>query len=195
MKRILIVLALVLASFAVSGVAKADPLVFTGTLSGLQEFPQNGSPGTGTVVVTVDGNIMTVVANFSGLIGNTTAAHIHCCTLQGANAVVATQLPSFAGFPLGVTSGTFSNTFDLSLSSSYNPAFITANGGTVAGAQAAFMAALQSYRTYFNIHTNTFAGGEIRAQLIPEPTTLILLGTGLAGVAARNRRKRRNVAR
>jgi hypothetical protein len=175
-------------------VAQADPLVFTGTLSGTQEFPKNGSPGTGTVVVTVDGNIMTVATNFSGLTGNTTASHIHCCAPVGSNAGVATPLPSFPGFPSGVTSGSYSQSFDLSLASTYNPAFITANGGTVAGAQAAFMAALQSYRTYLNIHTSAFTGGEIRAQLIPEPTTLILLGTGLAGVAARSRRKRKNVA-
>jgi hypothetical protein len=192
MKRILIVLALVMALSALSAVAKADPLVFTGTLSGTQENPANASPGTGTVTVTVDGNIMTIDANFSGLLGNTTAAHIHCCAPAGSNAGVATQVPSFVGFPLGVQSGTFSNTFDLTQASTYNPAFITANGGTVAGAQAAFMAALQSWRTYFNIHTNLFPSGEIRAQLIPEPTTLILLGTGLAGVAMKARRKRKS---
>jgi CHRD domain/PEP-CTERM motif len=192
MKRILIVLALVMTFSALSAVAKADPLVFTGTLSGTQENPSNASPGTGTVTVTVDGNIMTIDANFSGLVGNTTAAHIHCCAPAGSNAGVATQVPSFVGFPLGVQSGTFFNTFDLTQASTYNPAFISANGGTVAGAQAAFMAALQSWRTYFNIHTNVFPGGEIRAQLIPEPTTLILLGTGLAGVAMRARRKRKS---
>lgn len=192
MKRILIVLALVTAFSAMSAVAKADPLVFTGTFAGTQEVPPNASPGTGTVVVTVDGNIMTVVANFSGLIGNTTVAHIHCCAPAGSNAGVATPVPTFPGFPAGVTSGTYSQSFDLTQASSYNPAFVTANGGTVAGAQAAFMAGLQSWRAYFNIHTNIFPNGEIRAQLIPEPTTLILLGTGLAGVAMKARRKRKS---
>jgi hypothetical protein len=44
---------------------------------------------------------------------------------------VATTLPTFAGFPLGVTSGTYINTLDLTLASSYNPAFVTANGGSM----------------------------------------------------------------
>ena len=45
--------------------------------------------------------------------------------------------------------------------------------------------------TYFNIHTSTFGGGEIRGFLVtPEPATLVLLGLGLAGVAARLRKKR-----
>jgi hypothetical protein len=40
--------------------------------------------------------------------------------------------------------------------------------------------------SYFNIHTTQFPGGEIRGQLefIPEPTTLLLLVSGLGGLAA-----------
>ena len=36
-------------------------------------------------------------------------------------------------------SGTYTNTFDLTLATTYNAAFITANGGTVANAEAAFL--------------------------------------------------------
>ena len=95
--------------------------------------------------------------------------------------MVATVVPTFPGFPLGVTTGTYLQTFDLTLASSYNPAFITAHGGTVAGAQAAFIAGLLSGQTYLNIHTVQFPGGEIRGQLqaVPEPATLLLMGTGL----------------
>ena len=66
---------------------------------------------------------------------------------------MATQTPSFIGFPLGVTSGTYSNIYDTTLASTYRAAFITANGGTVAGAEAALFAGLLAGQAYFNIHT------------------------------------------
>src|SRR5439155_23025204 len=37
--------------------------------------------------------------------------------------------PDISGFPLGVTSGTYDNTLDLTLASSYNPVFVTDEGG------------------------------------------------------------------
>jgi hypothetical protein len=201
MKRILTLLVFMA---ALAGAANADPLVFTATLNGANERPQGtNSPGTGFAVVTVDGNIMTVTANFSGLVtttsngspSGTTAAHIHCCAPATGTAGVATAVPTFPGFPSGVTSGTYNNTFDLTLASTYNPAFINANGGTVEGARLAFLNGLLTGNTYFNIHSNAFPAGEIRGQLqpVPEPTTLILLGTGLAGAALRSRRKRKGV--
>jgi hypothetical protein len=95
-------------------------------------------------------------------------------------------------FPLGVTFGTMAATvFDLALASSWNPTFITNNGGTPGSAEAAFAAGLFAGRAYFNVHSSTFPGGEIRGLLqVPEPTTIGLLAFGFAGLAfARARRK------
>lgn len=196
MKKTVKLIGVVLAVLMLSAMAKADTLAFTATLTGSQEVPPTGSPGIGSALVTLDTvtNLLTVNVSFAGLGSPTIASHIHCCTPPGVNAMVATTVPTFPGFPLGVTTGTYLMTFDLTLASTYNPAFITAHGGTVAGAQAAFIAGLLSGQTYLNIHTTQFPGGEIRGQLlqaVPEPATVLLLATGVMGIAGALRKRRR----
>ncbi len=93
---------------------------------------------------------------FSGLVANTTAAHIHCCTAPPGNVGVATTLPAFAGFPLGVTSGSLDQTYDTTLASTWNPAYITNNGGTPLSAEAALATGLAAGNAYLNIHTSTY---------------------------------------
>ena len=101
---------------------------------------------------------------------------------------VATQTPSFVGFPLGVSSGTFDNTLDLTLSSSYNPAYITAQGGTVTQAMMALKSAMDAGTAYVNIHSTFASGGEIRGFLqVPAPSGVALLGLGGLVIARRRR--------
>jgi hypothetical protein len=172
--------------------ASADVFQYQAFMDGPSESPPNASPGTGFALVTWDNvaHTMRIQANFTGLLGTTTAAHIHAPTaVPGVStAGVATQTPSFAGFPLGVTSGVMDQMFDLTLNSSWNAPFITANGGTPASAEAAFFGYINEGRAYFNIHSSSFGGGEIRGflALVPAPGTAFL-GLGMLMTARRRR--------
>ena len=155
--------------------ANAATIVYVGTLSGANEAPPNASAAIGSATVTIDtaAQTMRVQATFSGLSGNTTAAHIHCCvaTPLTGTAGVATTTPSFVGFPLNMTSGSMDQTYDMILASSFNAAFITANGGTTSSAWAALNTGIDTQRAYFNIHTSAFGAGEIRTFFTPNTRT------------------------
>lgn len=169
----------------------AHEVIYTATLSGAAEASPNNSAGVGTAKVTVDYDLSTmrVEAQFSGLTGTTTAAHIHCCTTDaGTGAVgVATPTPTFPGFPSGVTSGTYDSTFDLTQAASYNGAFVTANGSTN-NAMSALLTGLESGKAYLNIHSSSFQGGEIRGFFVPEPSSALLVLLGSAFCLRRPRR-------
>ena len=192
-RRLIAALAVTLGLFGVSA-AQAAVLVYGAYLVGTNEVPANSSFGTGVGIITFDNIAQTLQVDitFSGLTGTTTASHIHCCAPVGTNGGVATQVPTFFGFPLGVTSGSYSQVFDLTQASTYNPTFVTNHGGTVASAESDFLAGLVGGQTYLNIHTSAFPGGEIRGQigLVPEPQAwaLMIVGFGLVGTTLRRRR-------
>jgi hypothetical protein len=196
-------LRILLAAGLLSTAATAHPAIFlfTGTLA-----PEAvGATGTGTVQVDYDdvAHTLRIQTTFSGLSGTTSVAHIHCCTSAAGTgtAGVAVLAPTLTGFPAGVQAGTYDQTFDLTLASSFSASFITNNGGTPATAEVVLIAAMNAGglgnpgRAYLNIHTNpTFTGGEIRAFLIPVPepgtVALMLAGLGALGFAALQRHRR-----
>jgi hypothetical protein len=192
MKQVKVLGVLSAAILGLAGNAGAA-FLYTAILTGPNESPPNNSPGGGFASVIYDNvaHTLHVHVAFAGLTSGTTASHIHATTSSPGTgtAGVATTTPTFPNFPLGVTSGTYDNTLDLTSLGSYNPAFVTANGGTAASAEAVLAAAMAAGTSYLNIHTTNFGGGEIRGFLVPEPGGLTLLGTGAVVALAFYRRR------
>lgn len=149
--------------------AHAGFIPLTATLTGAQETPPNSSTGTGAAAFILDdvnGTLVSAVT-FSGLTSPTllddanTSAHIHLAPTGVAGPIIH----PFPTAPIGVTQGSFTDIWT--------------------GLTAGNIAALEAGDTYINIHTEAFPSGEIRGQIvptvIPEPASLVLLGTGLLG--------------
>ena len=170
---------------------QAEVLHFKTILTGAGENPDVTTPATGTAAILFDTVLQTldVHVEFSGLLGTTVDAHIHCCTGPLTNAGVAIGFTPL-GFPLGVTSGVFDALFDLRSPLIYTSAFLAASGGTAAGASARLLTNLLAGMAYVNIHTTHTPSGEIRGQLaVPEPTTVLLLAAGLLTAVVSRRRR------
>lgn len=166
-----------------SSVARADFIV-TGTFSSSQEVPPNPSPATGTFsgILNDPMTVLTFTINYSGLIGGiVTGAHFHSPAPPGVNAPVVRGYCSPGPFCADFTSpsGTFTGTWTSLDAMPLTPALA---------------AALLAGNVYFNIHTQVFPGGEIRAQLaarqVPEPASLSLLLLGTTGLMLMRSRKR-----
>jgi hypothetical protein len=155
----------------------------------------SGATGSGTVLLDYDpvARTLSIQSLWFGLSGTTTVAHIHCCTATSfaGTAGVAVTPGTLPSFPVGVTFGAYSTLLDLTLDSTYTGAFRTANGGTSVSAETALIASLYSGKAYFNVHSSTFTGGEIRGfpTAVPEPSTWAIMGLGLAGIASITRRR------
>ena len=122
--------------------------LYTVTLSGAQEVPPNGSPATGTGSVELNGAETLIAArlSWSGLSSNASTAHIHGPAGPGVNAAV---LFGFSGVPAATTGSIPTQVFPIT---------------------AAQVAQLKAGQFYFNVHSTTLPGGEIRGQIVDTVT-------------------------
>jgi hypothetical protein len=113
--------------------------VFEATLSGSQEVPPTGSPGTGQAEVRLDKatNMLSWKVSYSGLTGPAVAAHIHGPAAAGVNANVSVPFSNVGTSPI-------------------------TGQATLNAAQ---VAQLEAGQMYVNVHTAAHKGGEIRGQL------------------------------
>jgi hypothetical protein len=113
--------------------------VFEATLSGSQEVPPTGSPGTGQAEVRLDKatSVLSWKVSYSGLTGPAVAAHIHGPAAAGVNAGVSIPFSNVGTTPI-------------------------TGQATINAAQ---VAQLEAGQMYVNVHTPAHKGGEIRGQL------------------------------
>jgi hypothetical protein len=202
--------ALLVAMWAAPSPAAQQKFAFV--FDGPSENPANASPGSGTGTAIFDdvAGTLALTATFAGMSGNVTQTHFHATTTTSGlaspnpfdtaarraaaaavvNAGIAIGITTLPGFPLGVNNGVYANTLNLNDSNIYGAGFLAANGGNAATARSTFITALTSGRTYWNIHSSTFGGGEMRAFPIPvpEPAAATLAVSALGLLLARCRR-------
>ncbi len=167
-----------------AGFSAAQPVSAQSWYANLSPEVQ-GATGSGFGTFSINGSILTIDVDWTGLSGSTTVAHIHCCTADPNMGTVGVAVTpgTLPLFPVGVTSGNYSAMIDLDLATSFTAGFVTNfAGGQLTLAQESLVAGFNSGRAYLNIHSSNFGGGEIRGFItqVPEPSTWMLTMLGVA---------------
>ena len=166
--------ALVAAVAVASSTSAQAQTSFISVLNGAQEAPTPVSTpafGNGTVLLNAARTQITINLTFRGLLAPITIAHIH----NGAFGIGGPVILDIRSLITTTNEGSDGSIVNGTLN--------------VTAAQAEV---LLSGNGYFNVHTSRFPGGEIRGQInvVPEPSTYLLMATGLGGLALIARRKR-----
>jgi hypothetical protein len=168
---------------ALAAYATAAPFYFQSTLNGAQEVPSFSTPGSGTASGILNGApgswVFTYTVTYSGLTGTIAApfAHIHNAAV-GSNGPIVHDLDGANLAPIaGSTSGTIMG--DWRFDDASRPLTDALANQLLAG------------NLYFNIHTTARAAGEIRGQIVPEPSTYAMLAGGFAVLVYARRRSKR----
>jgi hypothetical protein len=173
---------------AAGGRAWAD-FSFTVPLTGSQERPPVVTPAMGTATISYVSatGVLSYSVNFTGLTAPLTAGHIHVVPLgqtsETANGPVVLNFFPTTGVTSLAFTGQVTSAGGASQSSGGPPTFNFAALPDVTNF-ASFITAIEQRRAYFNFHTSANPGGEIRANIVPEPSTIALSGLGLAVVLA-----------
>ena len=145
----------------------AATIVFNFGLDADQEVPTptlGGATPSGSATVTLDDvtGAVSISGSYTGLTSNTSGSHLHGLAAPGATAGVLIGFGNSGG-----TSGTFSGS------------------GTL---EAMEIEGMKNGLTYLNIHTTNNGSGEIRGQVVPEPSALALLPVALLAALGRRRK-------
>lgn len=196
---------LAIAAFGSSAYADTVTYSTTGVFSatGTNSATFGAGPGAVTLTYTPVG-AGTSVTPFGPGIGGATFANFGQFTTSGGNGTVAaggsftltvTQISPASGSPNGNLVGTFTGQINQNASSvvlSFSPGPVgTLSAGVPFGTHVFQLRNTQINPTTSNGGQTALNGAIYEGEPIPEPATMTLLGTGLAGIGAAIRRRRK----
>ncbi|MCX2980763.1 CHRD domain-containing protein [Halieaceae bacterium IMCC14734] len=175
-------IALSLLLVVITSPAMAAMITATASLDGLQEVPPNDSAATGTATFTIDD--VTGGYEFMLDVDGIDVFEIKADAVGGIH-IHEAPVGSNGGIVINVASDRTSLAIPAFGMFSMTSAGVVDDLGSV-------LAALAAGDLYINVHTEEYAGGEIRGQLavVPLPGAFLLFGSAIFGLLAVKRRQR-----